>query len=90
MSNLLPVYLIVMNIYGFILMGVDKGKAIRGIRRIPESTLFLVAVLGGSAGVFMGMQSYRHKTRHVKFTVGIPLIFTAEAVLALVLAYWTR
>ena len=84
---LLGVYLLVINLDGLILMGVDKS---RGKRRIPEATLFLVAAIGGSAGVLIGMYAFRHKTQHDSFTIGIPLILFFEAVLIVLAIYFAR
>lgn len=82
---LLAAYLLFINLDGFLLMWSDKRRAQRGARRTPEATLFLVAVLGGGPGVYLGMKQFRHKTLHVKFTVGIPLIIFFEAALLIVL-----
>ncbi len=68
----------------------DKRRAERGKRRIPEATLFLVAVLGGSPGIMLAMRRYRHKTLHTSFTVGMPLICFFEAAIlaaAVLIAY---
>ena len=87
---LLGVHLLVINLDGLILMGVDKSRARRGKRRIPEATLFLVAAIGGSAGVLIGMYAFRHKTQHDSFTIGIPLILFFEAVLIVLAIYFAR
>ena len=73
------IYLGVVNIVLFILMGVDKVKAIKGSRRIPEATLFLLAIIGGGLGGSFGMFSFRHKTRHLKFLIGFPAITIVQA-----------
>jgi len=70
---------------GFILMGLDKKKAAEHRWRIPEKTLFLTAAIGGSTGVLIGMFFFRHKTKHLSFRIGIPLILTAQCVIAWVL-----
>lgn len=75
---LIFLYLILMNALGFVLMLVDKYKARKNLWRIRESTLLLVAVLGGSVGSLIGMYTVRHKTRHRKFTLGIPAILLAQ------------
>ena len=62
-----------MNLLSFALYGIDKLKAKRGAWRIPEMTLLLVALLGGSAGALLGMELFRHKTKHAKFLVLVPL-----------------
>lgn len=68
------IYLIVMNIAGLSVMGIDKRRAIRHVWRIPEKTIFLISLLGGSLGTWAGMYLFRHKTRHWYFVVGIPFI----------------
>jgi len=89
MIYILLTYLAVINLDGFLLMGADKGRAKKGKRRILEATMFLVAVLGGSLGVLLGMYTFRHKTLHTKFTVGIPLLLFFETVMTIVLYYLT-
>ena len=74
-------YLLVVNIIAFLMMGMDKKKAINNEFRIPEKTLFAWAVAGGSVGSIAGMQFFRHKTRHMSFRVGMPLIFVVQAYL---------
>ncbi len=80
------VYLIfaLLNLWTFFAFGVDKRKAKKGRWRISEKTLLLLAVLGGSAGAWLGMKVWRHKTLHKKFRYGIPLIFFLQ-LLALLL-----
>ena len=68
------IYLAVMNIVGFAAMGIDKQKAKKQVWRIPEKTLIGLAAIGGFVGAFCGMQCFRHKTKHMKFVVGIPMI----------------
>ena len=71
-------YLAIINVTGFVVMLVDKQKAIRGTWRIPEKVLLSVAVSGGSLGCLCGMYTFRHKTKHPKFTVGIPVILALQ------------
>lgn len=85
MKELLLLYLLIINALGFALMLTDKYKARKNLWRIPESTLMLIAALGGSAGSLLGMYTVRHKTKHRKFTLGIPAILLAQLVLAAVL-----
>lgn len=66
------------SIIGFILMGVDKAKAKKGAWRIPEKTLLGTAFLGGGAGVWLGMEIFRHKTKHWYFKYGVPVICILE------------
>ncbi len=72
-------YLLIINALGFLLMLADKQKAKKKLWRIPEATLLGVAVIGGSIGIYAGMYTFRHKTRHLKFTVGVPVILAAQA-----------
>lgn len=74
----LLVYLLIINAVGFLLMLVDKYKAQKNLWRIPEATLIGVAVIGGSIGALLGMYTVRHKTKHPKFTLGIPLILAVQ------------
>lgn len=76
--KILIIYLIVVNVMGFALMGIDKAKAIRHKWRVPEATLFMTALLGGSIGAWIGMYTFRHKTKHLRFIVGIPFIFVMQ------------
>ena len=78
--KILILYLLTVNAIGFILMLVDKIKAKKNLWRIPEATLFLVAVIGGSIGSILGMYTFRHKTKHIKFIVGMPLILAVQVV----------
>lgn len=72
------IYLIVMNIAGLSVMGIDKRRAVRHAWRIPEKTIFFISLLGGSLGVWGGMYLFRHKTRHWYFVVGIPFILLIQ------------
>ena len=73
-------YLIIVNAAAFLLMLADKQKAKRGAWRIPEKTLIGAAAIGGSVGALCGMYLFRHKTKHLKFTLGIPLIFAVQVI----------
>lgn len=75
------IYLIIANIVGLSVMGIDKRMAIRHKWRIPEKTLFLVSILGGSIGTWAGMYLFRHKTKHWYFVIGMPLILIVQLVL---------
>lgn len=66
-------------------MCIDKQKAKKHTWRIPEAVLLTAAVLGGSIGTFFGMHLCRHKTRHLKFSAGVPVILTLQVVIAVVL-----
>lgn len=78
MSNLIYIYFIIINIIGFYFMYIDKRKAIKNEWRISESTLISIAIIGGSLGSLLGMYTFRHKTKHPKFTIGIPFIILLQ------------
>lgn len=78
MENILFYYLILVNIIAFITIYIDKKKAIKHKWRIKESTLFLLSIIGGSLGTLLGMYTFRHKTKHKQFTLGIPLILIIQ------------
>ena len=71
-------YLLIMNIIGIAVMGIDKSRAKRHAWRIPEKVLFLVSLLGGSIGTWAGMYIFRHKTKHWYFVVGMPAILILQ------------
>lgn len=79
--KLFMIYLAAVNLTGLAAFGLDKYRAVKNKWRIRESTLFLIALLGGSPGCLAGMYLFHHKTRHKKFTIGIPLILTLELIL---------
>lgn len=81
MQDALWIYLAAMNVIAYLLMTVDKSKAVRGARRIPERTLLLAAAAGGSVGAWIAMRTRRHKTKHAAFSVGIPVLFVLHAAL---------
>jgi uncharacterized membrane protein YsdA (DUF1294 family) len=74
----LIIYVLVINIIGFFIMGIDKYKAKKGYWRTPEKTLFTITLLGGGVGTIVGMYLFRHKTKKLKFTIGFPTILIAE------------
>ncbi len=78
---LVLIYFIVINIVGFASMGIDKWKAKHREWRIPEMTLFAIAVFGGSLGSTIGMHVFRHKTKHWYFLYGFPLILALQLIL---------
>lgn len=77
-KTIFAVYFIIVNIVGFIMSAVDKGAAKRHKRRVPEKDLFAVSLLGGSVGTLISMLIFRHKTKHKRFMIGIPLIILAQ------------
>ena len=76
--DILFIYLLIINAAAFLLMLTDKHRARKKAWRIPEATLLTAAVIGGSIGALLGMHIFRHKTRHPKFTIGLPLILSAQ------------
>ena len=78
-------YLLGINLLTFFIYGIDKWKAKRKKRRVPEATLLMLAALGGSVGALLGMFVFHHKTKHKKFLIGVPLILLAQLVLAYLL-----
>ncbi|WP_010099104.1 DUF1294 domain-containing protein [Ornithinibacillus scapharcae] len=74
-------YIAFANLLGFVLMGMDKKRAKIKERRIPERTLWGIAVLGGSVGSFIGMRYFRHKTKHTSFTVGMPALIILHIII---------
>jgi len=78
MTKLILLYLLIVNALAFILMLADKRKAQKKLWRIPESTLLLSAAIGGSVGALAGMYTFRHKTKHLKFTLGVPAILILQ------------
>lgn len=77
----LAAYFVILNLCGFLSMYIDKKRAIKHQWRISEKTLFLIALLGGSAGSILGMNRFRHKTKHWRFTVGMPVILAVQIAL---------
>ena len=82
-GTVLLVWLAVINLVTFAVYGIDKAKAKRGAWRVPEKTLFLLPLLGGSLGALLGMKVFHHKTKHWYFVWGIPLILVAQIALAI-------
>lgn len=78
------IYLVAINILGFLAMYLDKQKAKKGSWRIQEKTLFMLTVLGGGIGTLTGMYVFRHKTKKLNFVIGIPVILIAEILLVIV------
>ena len=85
--TILLIWILAWTLIAFALMGIDKWKAKSESWRIPEKTLFLSAILGGSVGALAGMYLFHHKTKHLSFTVGMPLILAVQIVLVLLLAF---
>lgn len=85
MYKTLFIYLTTINLIGFVAMFIDKSRAIHKEWRIPEKTLLMISAFGGSVGMFAGMHVFRHKTKHLKFTLGVPLIFIIQIIAAVYL-----
>lgn len=79
------IYLVIINIAGFAIMGIDKSKAKRGAWRIKEATLFIVSALGGSIGTLLGMYVFRHKTKKWYFVIGFPAILVLHIAICVIL-----
>lgn len=78
---ILILYILAVNILGFFMMGIDKQRARKRAFRIPEATLFMIALIGGSIGSIAGMHLFRHKTRHWYFLFGMPAILLLQIIL---------
>ena len=81
MNNIISCYILGINVIAFLVYGIDKLKAKRGKWRIPESTLLLLAAIGGSVGAWLGMKVWHHKTMHKKFQYGVPLLLILQLAL---------
>lgn len=77
-KTLFAIYFIIVNAFGFIMSAVDKSAAKKHKWRVPEKNLFAVSLLGGAVGTLMSMLIFRHKTKHKRFMIGIPLIISAQ------------
>lgn len=83
-------YLVLVNSITFAAYGIDKAKAKKHAWRTPEKTLLFLAVLGGSVGAWLGMRIFRHKTKHLKFVIGVPVIFFLQAAAAIAIYFLSR
>lgn len=82
---MLIIYLVLINAVAFALMLADKHKARKNLWRIPEATLLTAALLGGSLGAIAGMYAARHKTKHLRFSVGLPVILALQVITGIIL-----
>ncbi len=87
MTTALLIWVLAWTLIAFVLMGADKWKARHDNWRVPEKTLFLSAILGGSVGALAGMYLFRHKTKHLSFTIGMPVILALQIALVLALRF---
>ena len=78
------IYFAAINVITFIMFGADKARAVKGRWRISEAALILAALLGGSIGALAGMRIFHHKTKHRKFTIGIPVILALQIILMVI------
>lgn len=78
--ELLIIYILIINVVAFCVSGLDKSAAIHNRSRVPEKTLFLLAAIGGSVGIYASMFLFRHKTKHVSFMLGIPMIIAIQII----------
>lgn len=90
MIRIIIAWLLIINVVSFAMFGIDKWKAKHKKYRIPEVSLMLSAVLGGSVGAICGMDLFRHKTLHKKFKLGLPLILTVQILLAAAWLWYIR
>ena len=86
--QLLGLYLLLVNLAAFLLMGIDKRRAKKNAWRVPEKTLFLPVLLGGGLGGVLGMKTFHHKTKHWYFRFGFPLLLVLQAALLCVLVWY--
>ena len=82
MLESISIIIVIINIVTFIIYGIDKYKAKKGKWRIPENSLIGLAIIGGSIGAYLGMRVWHHKTMHLKFKYGIPLIIVIQLIAA--------
>ena len=85
MTSVVSAYLVFVNVIAFFVYGIDKLKARKGHWRISEATLLLLAIVGGSIGSWLGMKAWHHKTKHLKFMYGLPVILLLQLAIAVYL-----
>ena len=88
--KLLLAYLVIINAVGFLFMLIDKRKAQKNLWRIPEKVLLGLAICGGSIGTFLGMNTFRHKTKKFKFSLGLPVILALQVLLSVFILIWIQ
>jgi len=86
MENVLIGWVVILSVYSFFMMGYDKRQAKNGGWRVPERTLWIIAILGGGVGAYAGMQTFRHKTKHTSFRVGFLMLAILDLAAVLYLA----
>ncbi|WP_315079004.1 DUF1294 domain-containing protein [uncultured Clostridium sp.] len=90
MIKIFLVYLLFINFIGFSIMLIDKNRAIHKEWRIPEKTLIGISIIGGSIGMLLGMYTFRHKTKHLKFLLGVPVIIILQFYLIIYLCNYIK
>lgn len=85
--SIVAVYIACINLIGFASMGIDKSRARKKLWRISETTLFLIAIIGGSIGSIIGMHLFKHKTRHWYFLFGMPAILVIQILIVVAFIY---
>lgn len=85
MIKFISIYLLIINIFSFLIMFIDKTRAKHKEWRISEKSLISYAIAGGSIGMLLGMSYFRHKTNHKKFTIGVPTILIIQIILSIYL-----
>ena len=88
--NFLFLYLLIINALAFLIMLIDKEKAKAKAWRIPERTLMGLAALGGSLGTILAMRICRHKTKHLKFTLGVPILLAIHIIICVLFLIWLK
>lgn len=83
------IYVVIINIYGITVMGIDKYKAKKERWRIRERNFFITALLGGAAGIMMGMTMFRHKTKHKSFYIGVPILYIVNFIFMIIILFFT-
>lgn len=81
--NIIYVYIIIINLIGFIIMAVDKRAAIKRKWRISEKQLFFIGIIGGALGIYISMYTFRHKTKHWYFKIGMPIIIALQLLIGI-------
>ncbi|MFZ5965730.1 MAG: DUF1294 domain-containing protein [Bacillota bacterium] len=81
-------YFLLVNVYGLSIVAIDKYKARKGKWRIKEKKFFITALLGGAAGVYIGMNIWRHKTKHKSFQIGIPALLMINIACVILYGYY--
>ncbi|WP_252233612.1 DUF1294 domain-containing protein [Clostridium sp. ZS1] len=90
MIKIVLIYLLFINFIGFCIMLIDKNRAIHKEWRVPEKTLIGISIIGGSIGMLLGMFTFRHKTKHLKFLLGIPVIIIIQFYIVIYLCNYVR